>query len=191
MENGQMPDPYEAVIADLRAQQAKIEQTISLLESLRGKANGATFVASTAPQDDTRASGSSLGPGEFLGMSIVDAAKKLLAIQRKPMRTPEIVVELERGGLVLQSADKVNTVGSILLRRFYQTEDIVRLRRGVWGLAEWYPGKRFPKGNKAEDTAKGEDSGNEEQQPSDSIGTQEEHAGPAPASENPFARLVE
>ena len=36
MENEHALDPYEAVLTDLRAQKDKIDQAISLLESLRG-----------------------------------------------------------------------------------------------------------------------------------------------------------
>lgn len=158
MENDQIPDPYEAVLADLRAQKERIDTTITLLESLR--AGGAavpaaqgSFANQTAvkPKDDA---GGEIGPGTFFGMTIHDATMKLLRTQRREMQTTEIVPELERGGIRLTSGDKANTVGSILLRRFYNVGDLVRVGRGRWGLQEWYPGRKFPKG-KSDDNAKG------------------------------------
>ena len=71
------------------------------------------------------------------------AAKKLLASRRTPMRNPDIYAALKAGGLVLQSKEPINTIGSVLTRRFLEQGDIVRVDRGVWGLKEWYPGRSF------------------------------------------------
>lgn len=158
MENDQAPDPYDAVLADLRTQKERIDTTIALLESLRARGVPApgtfpdrTSATKSGPVPQT-------GPGAFFGMTVHEAAKKLLASQRRQMQTAEIVLELERGGIVLTSADKVNTVGSILLRRFQNVGDIVRVARGLWGLQEWYPGRKFPGGktNKEESPKGGE-----------------------------------
>lgn len=35
------------------------------------------------------------------------------------------------------------------MRRFNVQGDIVKVGRGVWGLAEWYPGRNFKKKPKA------------------------------------------
>lgn len=162
MENDQIPDPYEAVLADLRAQKERIDATIALLESLRAggvPAPGAGLPprTETKPKEETEA----IGPGAFFGMTIHDAAMKLLRAQRREMQTPEIVRELERGGIRLTSEDKANTVGSILLRRFYNVGDIVRVSRGLWGLQEWYPGRKFPKGSSKGEEQNGDAVGNQ------------------------------
>jgi hypothetical protein len=150
MENDQSADPYEAVLADLRSQKERIETAISLLESLRAggapgsvKTTGAGVGASSKPKEANKPT---MGPGALLGMSIPDAAKKVLHSNHRPMSTVELVPELERGGVVMRASDKVNNLGSILLRRFYDIGDIVRISRGVWGLQEWYPGRKFPGG---------------------------------------------
>lgn len=167
MENVSTVDPYEAVLADLRLKRLQIDNTITLLEALRSGSvampnlSGSTEASSQPKEDGNRPE---LGPGAFLGMTIHDAAKKLLATRRRQMPTIEIVQELERGGLVLTSADKLNTVGSVLLRRFNTVGDIVRVTRGIWGLQEWYPGRKF-----AASKAKGEDN---------SKGTEAEREGP-------------
>lgn len=166
MENENRPDPYKAVIADLKAQREKIDQAISLLEALRTGAPAGTGIGAAIASGAAQKVGEpvpNLGPGAFLGMSIPDATKKLLASQRRQMTTPEITREIERGGVVLTSADKVNTVGSVLLRRFYNAGDIVRVSRGIWGLAEWYPGRKFQKGG-----GKGDENGSKD-------GTEETH----------------
>jgi hypothetical protein len=157
MENVQTPDPYDAVLADLRARKEHIENTITLLESLRagGVPAPGTFPA-RQPAPAKHSPVPHTGPGAFFGMTVHDATRKLLASQRRQMQTTEIVTELERGGIVLTSADKINTVGSILLRRFNQVGDIVRVARGTWGLQEWYPGRKFPNSkNRTGDAEKG------------------------------------
>lgn len=56
----------------------------------------------------------------------------------EPLTNPEIVAAITAGGVVLNSAEPVNTVGSILRRRQNDQEDIVRVGK-TWGLAAWYP----------------------------------------------------
>ena len=97
------------------------------------------------------------GPGAYLGMSIVDGAKKLLATKRQPLRNPDIAAAFKAGGLILQSKEPANTIGSVLTRRANDVGDIVRVGRGTWGLKEWYPGRSFNKKDsaKAENGEKG------------------------------------
>lgn len=154
--NSEMKDPYEAVLADLRAKREQIDQAIKAIEVFRG-GEGATL---HSQQQDVRQDDAEVGAGEFLGMSIADAAKKLLSMRKKSMGNSEIAKELTEGGLVMSAnTEHQNIVGSVLTRRFQQTGDIVRVGRGVWGLKEWYPNKTFKahvKGNgdtpKAEST---------------------------------------
>lgn len=150
----QSPNPYAAVLADLRAKRAEIDNTIKILEGLSGlnlsASVGATLVAGHANTPlDEGAEPELIGEGAFHGMSIVDATKKLLALRKRKMGNPEIARELVAGGLVMNSADPVNTVGSVLTRRFNQAGDVVRVARGTWGLKEWYPGRTFKPSSKA------------------------------------------
>ena len=144
MENEQTNDPYALVIADLREKRAQIDQTIASLEALRSGGVGVARASSSGAAVGEARKPSTANTGSLLGISIADAARKILAANQRKMTTPEIVIDLEKGGVVLTSTDKNNTVGSILLRRFYQSGDIVRVNRGVWGLQEWYPGRKFP-----------------------------------------------
>lgn len=133
-------DPYAAVIADLRSRREQIDQTIRLLEGLSGHIS-----APPSPEPTVDGPQREGAPGAFLSMSIPDAAKKLLGLRKRALGNGEIAAALQAGGLVMNSADPQNTIGSILTRRFYQTGDIVRVGRGIWGLAEWYPGRNFKK----------------------------------------------
>lgn len=132
------PDPYEAVLADLRAQRDKIDHAIAVITSLRTGSpmpGGAASTPSEAPVVETA--------GMFLGMSITDATKKLLALRKQTMGNADIARALQLGGLAMTSKDPVNTVGSVLTRRFNEVGDVVKVGRGIWGLKEWYPGRTF------------------------------------------------
>ena len=45
----------------------------------------------------------------------------------------------------MNSVDPINTVGSVLTGRANVVGDIVKVGRGVWGLASWYPGRSLKK----------------------------------------------
>lgn len=144
-------DPYELVLADLKAKRDQIDQMIQNFEAFRAggamRAVSATSVAgSFAPNAPTG------GPGALLGMTISEAAKKILTSRREPMRNPDIAAAFKAGGLVLNSADPVNTIGAVLTRRFNEVGDIVKIGRGTWGLKEWYPNRSFKKGETKSET---------------------------------------
>ena len=133
---------YSAVLADLKAKRDKLDAAIAGIETmlgLKGLDQPPTSVTQNPPGD--------VGPGAFLGMSIVDATKKFLRAARQPKRNDEILAALKAGGMLLTSKDPINTVGSVLYRDWTQGGDIVRVSRGVWGLAEWNPRLRKRAGN--------------------------------------------
>lgn len=140
-------DLYAAVLADLRAKRDQIDQAIGLISSLMNVATlSPAAVSSPAQSIDESKDGNPAGL--FLGMSIVDAAKKLLGLRKRVMSNTEILAELQAGGLVLTGADPLNVVGSVLTRRFNNVGDVVRVSRGTWGLKEWYPGRNFKPASK-------------------------------------------
>lgn len=136
-------DPYALVLNDLREKRDRLNAAIAAIEEIRGIGSLQTILASEAGQPSNEGAPGNLGAGAFLGMSIPDATKKLLTHERRAMANPEIWQKLKAGGLHLNSADPVNTVGSVLSRRFDKVGDLVRVGRGTWGLAEWYPGRSF------------------------------------------------
>lgn len=138
------PDPYDAVLADLRAKRDQIDSVIAALNSLRAASLSVAAIAQSASGETTIAETA----GMYLGMSITDATKKLLALRKRTMGNADIARELQAGGLAMTSKDPVNTVGSVLTRRFHEVGDVVKVGRGVWGLKEWYPGRTFKPASK-------------------------------------------
>jgi hypothetical protein len=138
-------DPYDAVLADLKAKREQIDQAIAAIEGLRGGVSIGASLTGGGPLSAKVTSMPAEGPGAFLGMTIPEAAKKLLASKRQPMRNPDIAAAFKAGGLHMNSADPVNTIGSVLTRRANDVGDIVKVGRGTWGLKEWYPGRSFGK----------------------------------------------
>lgn len=152
------PDPYAAALADLRAKRQKIDNTIAVLEEFsrmtlgRGPDGDLQFI----PKSDEPPAIEETA-GMFLGMSIVDAAKKLLAMRKRTMGNVEISRELRAGGLVLTGKDPVNVVGSVMTRRFNDVGDVVKVGRGIWGLKEWYPGRNFKPAGKVQQVSRDDD----------------------------------
>ena len=152
-------DPYDAVLADLRAKRDQIDQAIAAIKSIRtgGPAPAQDSGSGTSVQNN----GSVGGPGDLLGLSIADAAKKVLTARRQPLKNTDILEAFRAGGLPLTSKEPMNVIGSVLTRRFNDVGDIVRVSRGVWGLKEWYPNRSFKKEKEAakeeEPKAEGED----------------------------------
>lgn len=142
-QSNQHVDPYEAVLADLRAQREKIDQTIALITSLRGMNTATGTAAGTSTASGVGAAVKEDPGSMFLGMSIPDAVLKLLTLRKRKMANAEILAELKAGGLELTSQEPLNVIGSVLSRRFHTVGDIVRVDRGTWGLKSWYPGRNF------------------------------------------------
>ena len=150
---------YAVVIADLKRQRGEIDAMIAQLEAM-ADGSPAPPKAASAPkaQDAVGHHSQPRKENPYLGMSIVDATKGLLASKRKTMNSADIVAELEAGGLVLTGAKKSNTVGSVLNRRQNKVGDVVSVTRGMWGLKEWYPGRSFGKKSpEGSDSSRGSD----------------------------------
>lgn len=126
------PIDYGAVLEDLKAQREKLDAAIAGIETMLG-------MRSLGVKPEQNPNQQRVGPGAYLGMTIVDATVAFLKIKRQGVRTEEIVMALRDGGIVFTSESPVNTVGSILNRNWNQGGEVVRVSRGVWGLAEWHP----------------------------------------------------
>jgi HB1, ASXL, restriction endonuclease HTH domain len=132
-------DHYAIVLADLKAKRDQLDQAILAIESVRG--SPITLQNGTPPSH----SESSAAEGDYLGMSISEAAKKLLKSRRKQMNNTEILAALQAGGMAMTSKDPLNIIGAVITRRSKETGDIVKVGRGTWGLKEWYPNRSFNK----------------------------------------------
>lgn len=153
-------DPYAAVLADLKAKRDQIDAAIQAIEGLR--ATGGVTVSASATVTQPGQNSPPDGPGAYLGMTIPDAAKKVLATRRQTMGNADILAALKAGGLHLNSRDPINTIGSVLTRRFNVVGDIVRVGRGTWGLKEWYPNRSFKEKQGRADADSNEADGNQE-----------------------------
>jgi len=148
MENDQnQPIDYAAVLADLLARRDVLDKMIEGARALAGQANSPL----KAPHGSAAIRGDS-----FFGMTIPDASKKLLSIQRKPLTAPEIAKHLESGGYSHTSTNFPNTVSGVLNRSAKGEDGIVKVGRGQFGLIEWYPGYKR-KGSSKKNGENGDD----------------------------------
>jgi len=121
-------DPYEVVLADLRAKRDDIDKLIRTLEAYRPAAAPTSVSGPNALKQTD-------GVGPLYGLSIVDAAKTVLRDRGRPLPVADIVAGLRDGGHVMNSEDPSNTVSSVLNRAFQQGNGVVRVGRGTWALA--------------------------------------------------------
>lgn len=140
-------NPYEAVLADLRAKRAELDAAIVTIEKVMGIASA---VGSASGSSTAIGVSGSVTEGMFFGMNLTEAARKYLHGVRKKQSAREIAEALERGGFHHQSKDFPNTVRAIMARNASNEGDFIRLQTD-WGLAEWFPGRRTSKGAKKEE----------------------------------------
>ena len=121
----------DAMIAAYEAKIAAMQDAVSALKKARD-ALGGVGLSSGRP-----VSGGQLHPDSFVGMSIVEASAQYLKMAGRPARsTDEIVDALTRGGLQRVSPASVAT---LLIREHNNEGPVVRVQKGFYGLAEWYP----------------------------------------------------
>ena len=137
---------YDLVIADLKRQRTEIDSMIAKLEALAGgQPVPPADAPNAAPTGGDAPAESHDENNPYLGMRVADATVLLLKKTRRAMSPTEIVQHLEAGGLLLSGNNKPGTITTILKRRQTKNGDLVRPRRGQWGLKEWYPGRNFGK----------------------------------------------
>lgn len=144
--NSDTPAPaidYAAVLADLESRRAQIDAAIAVIRPLVGSA-ASVPPGGVAPPTSAVISNhvTELRDDAFFSLSIPDAAKKYLSIRKRSATTPEIIAALRQGGQINASSENYEkTVGSVLNRAHATGAGIVRVKRGTWGLAEWYPNR--------------------------------------------------
>lgn len=94
-------DPYDAVLADLRAKRDEIDRTIKLIESVRGVSSRPTLPPPPVVEKEKhppllRMPHHAAGP--FAGLTIPEAAKKMLMRERRHLTNPELAEGLQSGG---------------------------------------------------------------------------------------------
>jgi hypothetical protein len=140
------PANYEAVLADLEAKKAQIENAITVIRSVMNLG----LPGFPSPSGPSGGAGTSVTPQHdaFLGLSIPEAAKKHLTAVRRKLSTQDIMTALEAGGL---PKSKYQTVYGVLRRRQETVGDILNVD-GDWALASWYPNRAAQRIGKKADT---------------------------------------
>ncbi len=126
---------YQAVLADLRAKRAKLDETIAALEQEQRTHQGG---ASEAGSPSGAAAEPTLTPGSFLRLSLSQAIRAYLTMVDRKQSTAEIAAALQQGGYESRSKDFPALVHTVLKRKARQGKEIVKLKSG-WGLADWSP----------------------------------------------------
>jgi hypothetical protein len=162
------PD-YAAVLADLEAKRAELDSAIAVIKREMGM-SAAPTQAGHAKQSATH----ELTPTAFFGMSVGDAAKKYLSIVKEDRTTPAIADALLKHGLKTTSKNFSVTVFSALERK-EDAGELVRPKRGLWGLPQWYPGFR-PKKDNGDKKESSNDSTKKKDPPSKLLGLSQRQA---------------
>jgi hypothetical protein len=124
---------YKAVLEDLKAKKANIEETIAAVERFIVSGLADLAVPGTSTPKTT-----AIEVDAFIGLNILQAAEKYLQMTGKPAKTTEqIAAALNKGGLTVS----VGSVSTILRRSDNGENPVTRVGRSLWGLASWYPNR--------------------------------------------------
>jgi hypothetical protein len=74
---------------------------------------------------------------QFFKMSVPEAIRAFLNLQKRPQTARDITDALEAGGLSHKAKDLYQTVFPTLMRMQTKNE-VDKLGNGEWGLSEWY-----------------------------------------------------
>ena len=130
-------DVLEAALNELRKRREQLDRAIEGLEAELGISSGTP----TAPSSiaEFRATGSNertdlltqVYEGQFFNKSQTQAAKDLLNMAKRPLKTPVINDALTKSGM--------KVYGPSLYTAFKRSPDFVLVLPNTWGLKEWYP----------------------------------------------------
>ena len=143
-------DYYAAVLADLEAQRAKIDTAIAAIQALQTAGLSMPSAAPSFPGSPssgtpalTTDSVLEIPLDAFHRMSVSQAIKKFLGMRgRRPATTAQIVEALAAGGQAGSDGANFNVVVNNTLSRMQAPNGgISKVKRGVWGLSEWYDSK--------------------------------------------------
>jgi hypothetical protein len=135
-------DHYDAVLADLEAQIATLQTAIAAIKAVRSGAPApVTFHGPLKPPSEaTPFNPLEIAVDAFHALTVAQSIKKFLAMRnRKPATTQDIVEALTAGGH--SGADGANfsvVVNNSLNRMSAADGDVSKVKRGLWGLKEWY-----------------------------------------------------
>jgi hypothetical protein len=134
---------YQQLLADLEQERENIERMIVWVRGRMAQQGDAvqTVVAAPKPLPSQPMRFPRLAPDTFFRMSVTQAIKTYLNIAKRPKSAKDITAALNSGGLTHQAKNLYATVYPTLMR-MEEANEIVRIGKGEWALAEWYPSGR-------------------------------------------------
>jgi HB1, ASXL, restriction endonuclease HTH domain len=132
---------YQLILEQLEEEQENIARLIVWVKGKMAQQDGGvqTVVETAAKQSGPSRFPRFLPRDAFFRMSVTDAIKKCLNAFKRPMTAKDITETLNEGGLTHQAKNLYATVYPTLLR-MEAANEVARVGKGEWGLAEWYPG---------------------------------------------------
>lgn len=124
---------FEAALNELRKKREQIDRAIEALEAQLGIPSVASpsLIPGEAKISEAGDVVKTIYEGQFHGRSQTQAAKDLLNISRRPLKTPIITEALTRAGMTVRL--------SSLYTAFKRSPDFILVGPNLWGLKEWYP----------------------------------------------------
>jgi hypothetical protein len=133
---------YAAIVADLEAKRAALDNAISSLKTVLisgalGPSEGTSYVNLAATIVSGAAPSGEIPDGAFHGKSIPEGIRLYLELMRKKQTAREIADGLKKGGMETKSKWFEKIVYATL-DRLKKTREVVKIR-SEWGLPQWYP----------------------------------------------------
>ena len=119
---------YDAVLADLQAKRGAIDNAIAAIRMLKGHGSG--IIGSLEKPAE------SIPPNAFSDMSIPEAIRKYLSVEKRPRSTRDIAEALKSGGIRTESQSFYSTVSTALARMMNKENGVVKKGK-KWSLREW------------------------------------------------------
>ncbi len=124
----------DSVIATLEAKVASLQEAVLALRKAKDALGGSVVLT---PGRGTL----TVSHDTFTGLTILQASERYLRMVGRPARTTDEITEaLSRGGVKATPA----SVATTMIRSHNADGPVVRVQKGVFGLADWYP-KRPPR----------------------------------------------
>jgi len=123
---------YKVLLEDAKRQRAEADAVIAFAERQLGITKSSNH-APVNPATNLTGESVEIQPDTFHGKNIFQASEKYLSMVGRPARSTEEIAEaLGRGGVTATAG----SVATILGRD--KSDRITRVKRGLWGLKEWY-----------------------------------------------------
>ena len=132
---------YEAMLSELLEERANIDRMIVWIQRKLGKGDSVApslpLSAYPPPSDRPDMRFHRVATDQFFKMSVPEAIRAFLNIQKRPQTAREITEALKVGGLSYRAKDLYQTVFPTL-QRMKEKGEVDKLANGEWGLSEWY-----------------------------------------------------